>query len=240
MQAANVERGGLRIRKYKIGDLVLRKHVPTYADTFGKCVWTGPHEVIQVCNTNHTVRLWLNVGGRPTKHGAKLGLEWTHTSNVKPCRLDKDGRLLSVRMQEEGDIDFDENLINPDNEELIHFLNETEIGRDIAIQVPTVSSCEQKHEVELPAEAPELPCCIYTYVADVPQEMFEVVTTRTVDEFDAFLSVTEWSSVVEPGNLGPTLPPGAMEICDAIMNEELVIRLDTPEPSQMAEGVLPC
>ena len=35
------------------------------------------------------------------------------------------------------------------NEELIHFLNETEIGRDIAVQIPTVSSCEQKHEVEL-------------------------------------------------------------------------------------------
>ena len=191
---------------------MLRKHVPTYTDTVGKVVWTGPHEVIDVCNTNHTVRLWLKAAGRPSKIGHNLGLEWTHTSNVKPCCLDKEGRLLLVRVLPR----MEEYEKLPNNDDLKCHLNMVELGRDRSVQTPQ----EVENEDDLINHQ------IYACLNDIPENEFQVMTTRSMAEYNSFLDASQWSSLINPNNFGPKLPDGVLDICDEIMGEELIVRLD--------------
>ena len=92
VQADNHARAGLRIRKYRVGDYVLRRST---TDGPLQARWTGPYQVHGVNDTGHLVKIYLPMAGRSSDRGMpRMELRWIHTSNVKPVRLDKHGRLL--------------------------------------------------------------------------------------------------------------------------------------------------
>ena len=98
LQADNAQKGTSRIRPYKVGDFVLRKCGLHERDKLGRYIWRGPCEVFGVSNSSHLVKILVPATGRP-KAGQPptLELRWINTSNVKPCKFDKDGRLLIVQ-----------------------------------------------------------------------------------------------------------------------------------------------
>ena len=98
-QAKHWRRSGLRIRKYRVGDMVWRFYPPHKADKLNPNVWTGPYEVMDVDDTSHLVKLNIPGLGR----GGTLKPTWVHTSNVKPVIYSRDGRL----MEEEAFTDQD-------------------------------------------------------------------------------------------------------------------------------------
>lgn len=89
-QARQWRRGGLRIRKYHVGEWVWRFYPPHKADKLNPIVWTGPYQVLDVDDTNHLVKLALPSLGR----GGVKKPTWVHTSNVKPVRYDEKGRMI--------------------------------------------------------------------------------------------------------------------------------------------------
>ena len=89
-QARHWRRGGLKIRKYQVGDWVWRYYPPHKADKLNPKVWTGPYEVLDVDDTSHLVKLALPSLGR----GGVKKPTWVHTSNVKPVKYTKDGQMI--------------------------------------------------------------------------------------------------------------------------------------------------
>ena len=89
-QAAGRRRAGLKIRKYKPGDMVWRYYPPNASEKLNSCRWMGPYPVHDVDDTNHTVKLPLPSTGR----GGPVSLQWTHTSNVKPVKYTKSGKTF--------------------------------------------------------------------------------------------------------------------------------------------------
>ena len=89
-QARQWRRGGLRIRKYRVGEWVWRFYPPHKADKLNPIVWTGPYQVLDVDDTNHLVKLALPSLGR----GGVKKPTWVHTSNVKPVHYDEKGKMI--------------------------------------------------------------------------------------------------------------------------------------------------
>ena len=89
-QARQWRRSGLRVRKYRVGDMVWRFYPPHKADTVNAMVWTGPYEGLDVDDTNHLVKVNIPGLGR----GGVCKPTGVHTSNVKPVIYTKDGRLI--------------------------------------------------------------------------------------------------------------------------------------------------
>ena len=88
----------MRIHEYHLGDFVLRKNEPAFRDTFQRYRWRGPSRVLGADNTGHLVKIRVPASGRPDKYGRyQMKEQWINTSNVKPCRFDREGRLLSVQ-----------------------------------------------------------------------------------------------------------------------------------------------
>ena len=98
LQADAVLQNTLRIRHYELGSWVLRKVSPAERDTFQRYRWRGPCRVLGVNPSGHLVKLLVPGVGRPYLNGKpNVIAKWINTSNVKPCRLDKHGRLLYVQ-----------------------------------------------------------------------------------------------------------------------------------------------
>ena len=89
-QARQWRRGGLRIRKYRVGEWVWRFYPPHKADKLNPIVWTGPYQVLDVDDTNHLVKIALPSIGR----GGVKKPTWVHTSNVKPVQYDEKGKMI--------------------------------------------------------------------------------------------------------------------------------------------------
>ena len=88
IQRANKERGGLRVRTYKIGDYVWRLWKPFLTDKLHSTPWTGPYEVTDVDPSGYTVKLWV------PRSGGGHCFKWIHTSNLKPVLMTKQGRMM--------------------------------------------------------------------------------------------------------------------------------------------------
>ena len=98
LQADAVLQNTLRIRHYELGSWVLRKVSPAERDTFQRYRWRGPCRVLGVNPSGHLVKILVPGVGRPYLNGKpNVIAKWINTSNVKPCRLDKHGRLLYVQ-----------------------------------------------------------------------------------------------------------------------------------------------
>ena len=90
LQASSRRRAGLQVRQYKKGDKVWRFYPPFASGKLKPPKWTGPHKVLDVDDTNHTVMLPLPSTGR----GGPIVPQWTHTSNVKPVKYTKKGKIF--------------------------------------------------------------------------------------------------------------------------------------------------
>ncbi len=85
---ASRNRGGLKIRRYKKGDLVFRLWKPSLRHKLASAPWSGPWKVLDVDPTDYTVRLRLPKAGGGFKN------TWIHTSNLKPVNTTPDGKLI--------------------------------------------------------------------------------------------------------------------------------------------------
>ena len=107
LQAKQFERGGLRIRTYKPGDLILRRCNPAERDVYEGRKWRGPERIVEIDDTGHNVKIWVPAIGRPKDGKPLMQLKWIHTSRIKPCRLDSQGRLLLLEEGEEISADIE-------------------------------------------------------------------------------------------------------------------------------------
>ena len=96
MRVAGAERAGLKIRKYRVGEMVWRLCEPSKRDKFNPYVWKGPYQVEEVEPENYVIGIRVPTPGR----GQGTVLKWIHTSNVKPVRYSKEGRLMYVKAPE--------------------------------------------------------------------------------------------------------------------------------------------
>ena len=92
IQAAGNARQGLKIRQYKIGDMVWRICPPNERDKTNHTIWLGPYRVWEVDDTSHIVLLDVPAPGRQ----AGTVRKWIHVSNVKPVRYNREGRVMVV------------------------------------------------------------------------------------------------------------------------------------------------
>ena len=92
IQAAGNARHGLKIRQYKIGDMVWRICPPNERDKTNHTIWLGPYQVWGVDDTSHIVQLDVPAPGRQ----AGTVRKWIHVSNVKPVRYSKQGQVMVV------------------------------------------------------------------------------------------------------------------------------------------------
>ena len=93
VQARSRLRSGLRIRKYKPGDMVWRYYPPHKADKFNPNVWIGPYKVLDVDDTSHLVKIEIHSLGQ----GGALKPTWVHTSNIKPVVYTRSGKLFEMQ-----------------------------------------------------------------------------------------------------------------------------------------------
>ena len=92
MRVAGAERAGLKIRTYRLGEMVWRLCEPNKRDKFNPFIWKGPYQVESVEPGNYVVGIRVPTPGR----GSGTVLKWIHTSNVKPVRYSRQGRLMHV------------------------------------------------------------------------------------------------------------------------------------------------
>ena len=223
LQAVNVWRGSFRIRLYVIGDYVLRKCAPADRDTFQRYRWRGPSRVLGVDNTGHNVLLRVPATGRPDRNGKlRMTERWIHTSNVKPCRFDSQGRLLLIH-------EF--RIAHPGNNESLagiaceyveaDGLNEVSAdsptgaaGRRAKFQATGGDSKQQGtlrvidddgvwEEYSLTAaQIEELGSMSYF---EHYYELVEMSEVCLETHMDASPSVEMWNSILKPGEQGPSL-----------------------------------
>ena len=85
MQVDNAENAGLRIRNYRVGDLVWRYNPPGANTKLRADRWTGPYRIEAVNETNNVIKIFVEAIGR----GQEKVLKWINMANVKPCRVSK-------------------------------------------------------------------------------------------------------------------------------------------------------
>ena len=224
VQAKNVERGTLRMRRYKVGDLVLRKHIPTAQDTFGQFVWTGPHRVIDV--TTHNVKLWLRARGRPNKFGrTRLELRWVHTSFVKPCYRDREGRLLSVKSG------WERSKITTSVKEAVSEDSDGSEPKEVSKieSVPKMSrafldngqldetSHESKEDVPEDSEEEKKLRSDKQAMMENSFDEWTPVTEMGNEEVADYLNANFWCSLVQPRPGGPRIPEEMLTIFDEVI-----------------------
>ena len=89
IQKGSNDRGPMRIRKYKIGDLCLRYYPPRASQKLHPFDWQGPYEVLDVDEDSRKVLL----KDVPTRGGATRDT-WIHVSALKPVLRTHCGKLL--------------------------------------------------------------------------------------------------------------------------------------------------
>ena len=83
--------GPLKIRDYKVGDLVLRWYPPNAAEKLRPDPFTGPYEVVEVDRDGRKVKLKdLKTKGRGVED------KWVHVSALKPVLRTKEGLILML------------------------------------------------------------------------------------------------------------------------------------------------
>ena len=248
VQSRSVIKQGLLIREYKKGDLVLRKNVPVAIDTFGKEVWSGPYVVVDVNATSHNVRVWIPVAGRPTKDGEKLKeLKWVHTANVKPCRRDLQGRLLTVRSAslEEDEVSgafasiLETNCVQregvaPTAESKIPSGN-VEFGRCTAIPV---GDNVNVYVTLMVKDGVEMECMIYNCVQDVPDDLYQPVQERSLKDVTTFINNDKFKGVLNPGRRGPALSSEMLTLFSGLDDGSIVLSIRNPERIFKRERVI--
>jgi len=240
LQAENHARAGLRIRKYRVGDFVLRR-----STTEGplQARWTGPYRVQGVNDTGHLVKINLPMAGRPSDRGApRMELRWINTSNVKPVRLDKHGRLL-VTMEDEDSSDevrvVEVNETNDLEFEGIHTIGGAGECSTLAVE-----------SIEKGPFAPDLDCVLPTTsevstggqrVTTDPvvlaafcnvyhlSTVFNLSSLLGTAEYDTDRRRIDWSCLLDPKpGKSPRIPP---EFCDLFVDGRNSVTLADIEQS---------
>ena len=209
LQAENHARGGLRMRRYRVGDYVLRRST---TDGPLQARWTGPYKVHDVVESGHLVKLLLPMAGRSSDRGQpRMELKWTHTSNVKPVKLDRHGRLL-VTMEDD------------DPSEVLQVVEEGEKANEKDVGGIRMIACEDAPAIDPAIETVSPTCKDVTGDEETPSlvgltAFCNAYHLSTVFELEVPSNGTnkigfdhrkgiDWSCLLNPQDgRGPRLPP---------------------------------
>ena len=176
--------------------------------------------------TTHNVKLWLRARGRPNKFGrTRLELRWVHTSFVKPCYRDREGRLLSVKSG------WKRSKITTSVKEAVSEDSDGSEQKEVSKieSVPKMSRAfldngqldETSHELteDVPEDSEEEKKLRSDKQAMMENSFDEwtPVTEMGNEEVADYLNANFWCSLVQPRPGGPRIPEKMLTIFDEVI-----------------------